>query len=136
MINTIQEVSKTLTDKYDLVSSAALRMSRIFLDQDAKAEGIKADPTAVTDEQAKSIEYMVSEPDMIALDDDRTKVGERAADLRAWMQKDGLDIQAMLKDAELIELMTHAADDAMSVKELAELTGLDRSHVLTMLEGE
>lgn len=134
MSTSITEISKTLTDKYDLISSAALKLSTVFLDQDAKAEGIKADPTAVTDEQAKSIEYMVSEPDIFALDDDRTKVGERAAALHAWIQNDGLDIRVMLEDAELIELMTHAADDAMSVKELAELTGLDRSQVLSMLE--
>ena len=134
MTRTIQEIAATMAEKYDLVPAAALSMSRVFLGQAADVEGVEADPDAVTDSQAEAIEQMLSEPNAITWEQDRARVAGIAAGFHERLKEDGVDIAYMLHDTELFEAMRHAAEDAMSVGDLAEASGLEREQVLDMLE--
>lgn len=134
MARTIEQIACAMADRYDLVPSAALAMSRVFLGQAADVEGVEADPEAVTGSQAEAIGQMLSEPNAIAGEQDRARVAEIAGGLHGWLKGGGADIACMLHDAELLKAMRHAAEDAMSVKDLAEAAGLERGQVLDMLE--
>lgn len=134
MTRTIEQIAGTMADRYGLVPSAALVMSRVFLGQAADAEGVEADPEAVTGSQAEAIEQMLSEPDAIAGEQDRARVAEIAGGLHDWLKEGDVGIAYMLHDAELLKAMRHAAEDAVSVKDLAEAAGLEPGQVLGMLE--
>lgn len=134
MSRTIQEIAATMAEKYDLVPAAALSMSRVFLGQAADVEGVEADPDAVTDSQAEAIEHELSQTDDLTFAQDWNRVEEAAGAARHWVENSDVSPEYMLADPDLMKALKHAADDALSVGDLAEASGLEREQILDMLE--
>ncbi|AKV55500.1 hypothetical protein BACT_1056 [Bifidobacterium actinocoloniiforme DSM 22766] len=137
---TIEELAQRMADKYDLVPSAALSMSKEFQRQAARVDGLTADESDVSDDQAYCIEYMISEPDETLFDQDRDRIETAAAQVMKLVDRvrdeDG-DLSWMIySDSDLRRALRHAAEDSMSVRELAQASGLDRDAVLEILGAE
>lgn len=134
MTRTIQEIADTMTEKYDLVPAAALRLSKTFLDQAALVEAVEADPEAVTVSQADAIERELSQTDDLTFAQDWDQVSEAAGAARHSVENGNVSPEYMLVDGDLVQALKHAADDAMSVGDLAKAAGLEREQVLDLLE--
>lgn len=134
MTRTIQEIAATMADRYDLVPAAALRMADVFLAQAARVEAVEADPEAVTGSQAEAIEHEMSRMDDLTFAQDWDWVEEAAGAARHWVENSDVSPEYMLADPDLMKALKHAADDALSVGDLAEASGLGREQVLDMLE--
>ena len=130
---TIEQVAEDLADRHDLAPASAFRLSRVFQEQAARADGVEADEAHVTDSQEGAIERLAGDADILVLEAGEASVEDALRPFRRTKASKG----EIIADGELRAAMTRAADDGMSMGRLAELTGLDRSDVLAMLgEGQ